>query len=97
VVLLLYLAIVAAYAQTSPGSISGSITDPNGASIPGAKIEATETATGRTYRTQTTEAGLYVPGSALISSAVLPANTTVWGLDSFMSCGIGSSARSYHS
>src|SRR5437016_3622331 len=58
--LLLCLAAAIANAQTSTGSISGAITDPNGASVPAAKIEATETATGRTYRTQTTEAGLYV-------------------------------------
>lgn len=49
-----------AYAQTSTGSISGTITDPNGAVVPGAKIEATESATGRVYRTTATDAGLYV-------------------------------------
>ena len=50
----------AAFGQASTGSISGTITDPNGASVPDAKIEATESATGRVYRTQTTDAGLYV-------------------------------------
>src|SRR5262249_14336923 len=37
----------------------GTTTDPNGASIPSAKIVATESATGRTFATTTTEAGVY--------------------------------------
>src|ERR1051325_8405305 len=58
--LMLCLAALLAYSQTSTGSISGTITDPNGAAVPSAKIEATDTATGRTFPTQSTEAGLYV-------------------------------------
>src|SRR3954470_6042133 len=46
-------------AQTTTGSVSGTVTDPNGASIPSAKIEATETATGRSYATTTTDTGDY--------------------------------------
>src|SRR5579883_139400 len=48
------------HAQTTTGSVSGTITDPNGASIPDAKITATETASGRSYTAETTAAGLYV-------------------------------------
>src|SRR5204863_9066373 len=48
------------YAQTTTGSISGTITDPNGASVPAAKVVATEVATGRSFTAVTTDAGLYV-------------------------------------
>ncbi len=63
-ILLLACAIaIAAYAQSSTGSISGAVTDPNGAVVPGARVEAKENATGRSHLTNTTEAGLYVfPG-----------------------------------
>ncbi len=40
--------------------MSGTVTDPNGAVIPGAKVVATHMPTGRGYETVTTEAGLYV-------------------------------------
>lgn len=49
-----------AWAQTSTGSISGTVTDPNAAVVPGAKVTALHTATGREYQTVTTDAGLYV-------------------------------------
>src|ERR1700694_516472 len=49
----------ALYAQTSFGRISGSVTDPSGASIPGATIRITNTET-QTVRTVETDAnGLY--------------------------------------
>ena len=47
------------HAQTTTGSVSGTVTDPNGASVPGARVVATEPATGRTYETITTDAGVY--------------------------------------
>jgi hypothetical protein len=49
----------AVYAQ-STGSISGTITDPNGAVIDSARIEAREASTGVTWQTISTDAGLYV-------------------------------------
>ena len=49
-----------AFAQATSGSMSGTVTDPAGAVVPGAKIEAKETASGRTFTTEATEAGLYV-------------------------------------
>jgi hypothetical protein len=39
--------------------MSGSLTDPSGAAVAGAKVVATQTSTGRTFETFTTEAGLY--------------------------------------
>ncbi len=54
------LASAAVYAQTSTGSLSGTVTDPNGASIPGAKVVATGVTTGSKLETLTTDAGLYV-------------------------------------
>ncbi len=47
-------------AQTASGSMSGTVTDPQGAVIPGAKVVATHEPTGRSWETVTTEAGLYV-------------------------------------
>jgi hypothetical protein len=47
-------------AQTQAGSISGTITDPNGAVVPGANIVATQITTGRQYTVSSTQAGLYV-------------------------------------
>src|SRR5215471_2221628 len=44
----------------STGSVSGTVTDPNGAMIAGARITATQPDTGRSYSTVTTDAGLYV-------------------------------------
>ncbi|MCX6622584.1 MAG: carboxypeptidase-like regulatory domain-containing protein, partial [Acidobacteria bacterium] len=40
--------------------MSGTIKDPNGAVIPGAKIVATHVPTNREFPAQTTDAGLYV-------------------------------------
>lgn len=49
-----------AIGQVATGSLAGTITDPNGASVPGAKVIATSTATGVKLETTSTEAGLYV-------------------------------------
>jgi len=54
------LASAAVNAQTSTGSLSGTITDPNGAAVPGAKVVATSTTTGSKLETLSTEAGVYV-------------------------------------
>jgi hypothetical protein len=51
---------IAALAQTAAGSISGTVTDPNGALVPGATVVATHVPTGRQYTQVTTQAGLYV-------------------------------------
>jgi hypothetical protein len=50
---------VAAFAQTETGQISGKVTDPNGAAVPGATVTAKNTGTGA-ERTATTDAdGVY--------------------------------------
>lgn len=63
---------IALLAQTTTGSISGVVTDPNGAVVPLVKVVATHVPTGRQYTIETTQAGLYVlptlpPGPYTIS------------------------------
>src|ERR1035438_5969066 len=48
---------VAAFAQSDRGTISGSVTDPAGASVPGAKVTIKNVDTGSTFDTTTTSAG----------------------------------------
>ncbi|MCC7496558.1 MAG: TonB-dependent receptor, partial [Bryobacterales bacterium] len=60
ILLLTFLACAAIFAQATSGSMSGTVKDPNGAVVPGAKIVATHLPTGREYPAQTTDAGLYV-------------------------------------
>ncbi len=50
---------MAALAQTMGGSIDGTVTDPNGAVVPGAKVTATNVTTGVKANAQTTQGGLY--------------------------------------
>ncbi len=49
----------AAVAQTNRGSITGKVTDPSGAPVPGATVTARSTSTGSTYSTATSQAGDY--------------------------------------
>jgi hypothetical protein len=48
------------YGQVATGSLSGTVLDPNGASVPGAKVTATNTTTNAKIDTTTSDAGLYV-------------------------------------
>lgn len=48
------------FAQSDTGSLSGTVTDPNGAVIPGAKLKIRHDQTGRELETLATDAGLYV-------------------------------------
>ena len=57
---LLCLIATAVFSQSTSGSMSGTVTDPNGAVVPGAKVVATHVPTNRDYETVTTAAGLYV-------------------------------------
>jgi hypothetical protein len=50
---------MALLAQTTAGSISGTVIDPNAALVPGAKIEAKHLATGMVSETVSTESGIY--------------------------------------
>ena len=58
----------AAFAQTDRGTITGTVLDPAGAVVPGATVEAKNTATGETYTV-----GPQVP--AITRMANLPAGT----------------------
>jgi len=58
--MLVCLAATALHSQTTSGSMSGTVTDPNGAVIPGAKVVATHEPTKREYDAITTDAGIYV-------------------------------------
>ncbi|MGH9394052.1 MAG: carboxypeptidase-like regulatory domain-containing protein, partial [Terriglobales bacterium] len=50
-----------AVSQTNPtGSLTGVVTDPSGASIPGAAISVTETATHRVFNVQSDASGRFV-------------------------------------
>jgi hypothetical protein len=49
--------IVPSFAQTFRGDVNGSITDPSGAVVPGAKITATEVATSVSHETVSSSAG----------------------------------------
>ncbi|MBM3765598.1 MAG: hypothetical protein FJW32_09415 [Acidobacteria bacterium] len=51
---------LAAFAQTATGSLGGTITDANGASVPGAKVVATNVTSGAKLEATTTDGGLYV-------------------------------------
>jgi hypothetical protein len=55
--LLILLLTVAAFAQNDRGSITGSVTDPAGAAVPGAKVTAKNLDNGAAFDTSTTVAG----------------------------------------
>jgi Carboxypeptidase regulatory-like domain/TonB dependent receptor len=46
-----------ASAQTFRGAITGAVTDPSGAALPGAQVAAVETATGISYKSESSSAG----------------------------------------
>src|SRR5260370_21332413 len=59
VVLLVLLFVIPANAQTFRGSINGTVTDPSGASVPGATVKATEAATNIDHTTVTSGEGQF--------------------------------------
>src|SRR6267143_1526924 len=56
---LLFSGAVFLHAQTTNGSIEGSVTDPSGAALAGASVTARNMDTGLTQATTTTQAGIY--------------------------------------
>jgi hypothetical protein len=56
---ILVIAATMAVAQTSSGSVSGTVTDPTGGVISAAKIHAVQTETGASFDTVTTDSGIY--------------------------------------
>src|SRR5690349_3506838 len=53
------LAALSVSAQTGVGSLTGQVTDPGGAVVPGAAITAVQDATGRELHTVSSDAGVY--------------------------------------
>src|SRR6266853_1548220 len=49
----------AAFAQTTFGSITGTVTDASGLPVPGAEILGKETSSGYVYQTKTNENGIF--------------------------------------
>ncbi len=58
-VLVVLLLAVTGNAQTFRGAINGTVTDPSGASVPGAQVKATEASTGIDHITATTSDGAF--------------------------------------
>ncbi len=72
----------AALAQAGRGAISGQISDPSGAIVPGAKISAEEPATGTKVSTVSTAAGIYsfvslAPGKYQVTASAKGFETVV--------------------
>src|ERR1700726_354353 len=67
IALSLLLVSTVSFAQTTvaQGSIQGSITDPSGAVVPGAKITITNTATGQVGNTTSSSSGTYNSGGLI--------------------------------
>lgn len=64
--LLLFLLTIAASAQQSTGTISGTITDPAGAAVSGAQVRVLRVETGSAFQTTTNQNGYYTaPGLAI--------------------------------
>src|SRR4029077_15335776 len=67
IALLMVLSSTLASAQTTvaQGSIQGTVTDPSGAVVPGAKITITNKATGQIATTSSTSSGTYNSGGLI--------------------------------
>ena len=67
---------VIAFAQTDRGTLTGTVSDPSGAVIPGVSIEAKNIQTGATYQAGSSETGNYtlaqLPAGTYELSATLP-------------------------
>jgi hypothetical protein len=69
--LLLSSAVVCAQTTISTGSIVGTVTDPQGALVAGAKVTITDKTTGQVITISTTSAGAYASGSLIPSRYVV--------------------------
>jgi hypothetical protein len=86
VILAVAFATSAAYAQSSHGAMAGSVTDPTGAVIPGAKIVVTQEATGTKSATVSTSAGDYRFNELAVGSYTVTA--TAAGFSTSTSTGV---------
>src|SRR5579884_253942 len=67
-VLAVFGAIVPLQAQTVTGTITGEVTDPSNAPVPGAKITATDTERGTQYTTTSNPGGRYTLSSVPVGT-----------------------------
>lgn len=65
------LAASAAWAQSNTGSIAGTVTDPNGAAVPGAKVKAVQNETKAEIEVLTTDAGIFAMPSLSVGTYVV--------------------------
>jgi hypothetical protein len=83
---LLLLTALAAFAQSDRGTITGTISDPAGAVIAGAAIEAKNTATGAVYPVASSATGNYT--IAQLPAATYELTVTVAGFKKFIRTGL---------
>src|SRR5512146_1252967 len=57
---------VGLWAQKDTGTIAGTVTDPSGAVVAGAKVTVTNVDRGATFTTQTSESGEYVASPLMV-------------------------------
>ena len=81
------MTLVLALAQTDRGTITGTVTDPTGAVVPGATIHARNTATGAEYDTVSTATGNYTIPSLLAGTYDL--TVAAAGFEKYIQHGIG--------
>jgi predicted metalloprotease len=74
--IVLLLSGAVAVAQTITGSVRGTVTDPSGAVVAGAKVAVTNTATGVITRTVTDKSGLYNVGFLVLGNYTVTATAT---------------------
>ncbi len=67
---------IGSWAQTSTGSLSGAVTDVNGAVVPEATVSVTDNSTGIRQQTVTTNAGLYVFATLPVSTYTMSVEKT---------------------
>lgn len=64
------------FGQNAGGSLSGTVTDPNGGAVSGARVTAKQISTGRTFETVTTREGLYSYANLDVGSYTLTIEQT---------------------
>src|SRR5947209_14151154 len=64
----LLLTVAIAFSQGNTGTITGTVTDPTGAAVPGADVKVVSVGTDATVSTTTTERGEYAIPSVLAGS-----------------------------
>jgi hypothetical protein len=82
----LVVAVGAVHAQSDRGTITGTITDPAGAVIPNATIEAKNSETGAVYRAGSTETGNYTLSQ--LPAGVYQLSSSVSGFKQYVRTGI---------